>query len=653
MIPRHDVDGVLREVAGARRVLRTRLEGVACVTRVLLGARVDPGLGPLVEQAARFGRGSLAGVPEELLLTLEGYRVAARLPHPDPRWPDTLAAGVNEDGYAFVTTRWIEGVPLHQAAPLALPDRRRVARAVLAVLAELHARHIAHGDLKPENVVLTPDGGVAVIDLDTLREVGGPGIPAITRDLTRSWAAPEQQAQQRTWLASDLWAWSKVVAQLFPEGAPEAWRTALDACRLADPMRRPRTDVLLRALDEGGELEDWAGRPTPGERDATGVMAEQTAVSTERVPEAVRTERVPETTPSEPTLSPRPAARPRRWGCLHVAVAAVVAPVATCGGLAAWIDHRNVIEANRLADESMAALKAHKVRRELNDAGQRGALRAMAEGAWEVRHTPRSSAVRALAVVWAQGWQDAGRAWDAAKYAEGLDAVDAVEDSRQPEALLARGTLYGAACRLNRRDATAAAACDRALDALADFQARLPEDAASHWLRVEGAWTEVLVRTEIATQQLDAGLPEATAVLAGALERCDAAGVWLAWAPVNGPELVQDCLRVAGLAGDVDRWLALADRLVAPDAADGLERATVWHLYTGAGRGCEVTTVEKRRGEWAVKGSPWCVAMGHAARRCWASADAAADARAQDPDRPWTELDEWIAKGDGDWSCLR
>jgi hypothetical protein len=499
---------------------------------------------------------------------------------------------------------------------------------------------------------------VAVIDLDTLREVGGPGIPAVTRDLTRSWAAPEQERQQRTFLASDLWAWARLVDQLGL--APADWAEALAACRLYDPLRRPRTDALLAALDGGGELVDWLGRPTPPTGPSTTVVPEPEplATTTERVPDTVHTERVPETTTgprSSPTLrtptAPLPPIATRRWGCLHWFALAVVTPIALCTGGGLWIDRQNVTEANRLADEALAALKAHKVRRELNTASQRLAIRAMADEAWDTRHTPRSSAVRALATVWAQGWQDAGRAWDAGRYAEGLRAVEAVEDSRQPEALLARGTLYAAACRLNRADVTTAAACDRALATLADFQARLPDDAEHHWMRVEGAWTDVLVRTEIATQQLDADLPDATAVLETALTRCDDVAPWLAWAPVNGPELVQDCLRVAGLAGDVGRWLAYADRLVAPDAPDGLDRATVWHLYTSGGRGCEATTVEKRRGDWVARGNPWCVALGHAARRCWSSAARAADLRDLEPTRPWEALDARL--GSGDWSCLR
>lgn len=673
---------LLREVPGQRRVSRTLVDGQECVTRVILHTRISPTLGPLVEKIVLHGHGSMLGIiPEDLQLTLEGYRVAARLPRdvgPPLPWTRAVAAGVDPEGHVTVSTAWIEGTPLHHLPPPPPDEARARALDALRILLALHGRLVTYGDFKSENLVLRPDGTIALIDLDTLREVAAPTAWAPTRDLTRSWAAPEQERAQRTYLASDLWSWARLVGHLFPDGAPDAWRDALAACHHPDPLRRPRTDLLLAHLELGNPLLDWHGEPAIGAAVPTRDAALDGA--TERVPEgsappgatervaekpSFATERVPEPTRIDPARHAPPTpvvvettltkARPRTGpsGCLLGTLGLVVAPFALCAGVGIYIDRGNVSDANAAAEEAMSALKANKTRADLNrDKGQRAVLLGLAEDAWSIRKTPDSAAVRALATVWSQGWQDSGRAWDEAAYTATLAVLDDAPAHR-PEALLARATLEGAACRLDRDAVTSPARCARALDALEDFQRRLDDDAEHHWLRVEAAWTEVLVRMELVTQA--AGLPEAATHLDAGRAICTRAEPWLPYAPVNGPELFQDCLRIAGTAGAVDDYLRWGKLLLDDDLFDGtLSKTTLGHVYGGGGSGCEATIVEKRRGEWQVRGPAWCVALGHATRGCrelaWTSA---IDGRVTDPSRPWTALDDALARPGASAVCVR
>ncbi len=651
---------LLREVPGARRVSRTWVAGQECVTRVLLSTRVPTDLGPLVEKIVLQGHGTMLGlIPEELQLTLEGYRVAAGLPRdlgPPHPWTHAVAAGVDADGHISISTGWIEGTPLHHVAAPSPEDARARALDALRILVALHACLVTYGDFKPENLVLRPDGSIALIDLDTLRQVAHPTSYAPTRDLTRSWAAPEQEREQRTYLASDLWSWAQVVEHLFPGGAPPEWRAALDACRLGDPLRRPRTEGLLAHLELGAPLVDWLDRPTPPPPGS----------ATERVPEApagprgtFETERVPERTSTDalrdgggPLVRERTettrSSRTVQRGCLWTVFGALALAVVSCGGLGFAWDRARVAEANVAAEDALSALKANKTRPELNrDRTQRETLRSLAEDARSIRVTPRSAAVHALATVWAQGFQDASEGWKPDRYEAARAAVAPVEASREPEALLARGTLDAAVCRLNRLDASAAVHCSRALQALATFQAELPDDAEHHWLRVEGTWTEVLVRSELVAQSRNAGLPTATEHLDAGRALCTRAEAWFPYAPVNGPELFEDCIRLAGAAGDVPQYLNWADLLVRADLLDGaVSPTTLRHLYTDGGPGCEASTVEKRRGEWQAKGPPWCLALGHAARGCWELAALVAwRDRASDPAHPWDALSAEIPVG--------
>ncbi|MDP2306422.1 MAG: hypothetical protein Q8P18_10390 [Pseudomonadota bacterium] len=669
---------LLREVPGSRRVSRTWIAGRECVTRVLLSTRVPTDLGPLVEKIVLQGHGSMLGlIPDDLQLTLEGYRVAARLPRnlgPPLPWTRAVAAGVDADGHISISTCWIEGDPLH-TLPAPSPELAG-ARALdaLRILVALHACHVTYGDFKSENLVLRPDGTIALIDLDTLREVAHATAYAPTRDLTRSWAAPEQEREQRTYLASDLWSWAQLVEYMFPAGAPAGWVLALEACRLHDPLRRPRTDGLLAHLELGAPLTDWLDRPTPP---PPGSATERVAEATSPGPNApgdrppFETERVPEhtgdtgarglagagalrevTSPTTGTGS-YPARRRVQAGCLWSAAGVFALLAATCGGLGFTWNQSQIADANTSAEDALSAMKANKTRPELNrDKSQREQLRILAESAASIRVTPRSAAVRALATVWAQGFQDTSEGWNPDRYATALAAVEPVAASREPEALLARGTLDAAVCRLNRLDVTAAVHCRRALDALHELQKRLPAGAEHHWLRVEGAWSEVLVRSELVSQARVAGLPTAFEQLDAARAVCAQAEDWLPYAPVNGPELFEDCLRLAGAASDVTQYLHWADLLVRADLADGaLTSSTLKHLYAGGGPGCEGTTIEKRRGDWQIKGQAWCVALGHAARGCWDLADVVAwHDRSDDPDHPWDTL---LAAAPSTSACVR
>ncbi len=639
---------LLREVPGHRRVSRAWVDGEECVTRVLLTARLPVDLGPLVEKIVLHGHGTMIGmIPEDLQLTLEGYRVAARLPRdlgPPLPWTQAVAAGVDEQGRVYISTRWIHGEPLHHLPVPPPEDARARVLDALRILLALHTLHITYGDFKSENLVLRPDGTIALIDLDTLREVAHPTAYAPTRDLTRSWAAPEQEREQRTYLSSDLWSWARLVEESFPAGTPPAWRDALLACRLHDPLRRPRTDALLAHLELGAPLVDWLDRPTPPPASTHTERVPETTGSLDAAP-AFQTERVPERTDGAPFVPPPPTARPAKAsstrGCLFVVLGVPLAFAVLCGGLGIAWDRAKISEANAAAEDALAAMKANKTRFELNkDKTQRKALRALAEDAAAIRETPRAAAVRALATVWSLGFQDSNTGWHADAYDTALAAVEPVADSTEPVALLASATLDAAFCRLNKLETTAPTHCTDALEDLAAVQARLPDEAEHNWLRVEATWTEVLVRNELVAQARRALLPAAVTELDAGQKACTTAEPWLPYAPVNGPELLQDCLRLAGMAEDVPDYLRWADLLVRADLADGtLKESTLRHLYTAGGVGCESASVDKRRGDWQIKGTPWCLALGHASRGCWTDAQAVLwRDQGTDPAHPWSAL---------------
>ena len=70
------------------------------------------------------------------------------------------------DGRPFVVTEFVEGRRCGSACegPLSIPEVVTIGLQIANALASAHARGIVHRDVKPENVMIRPDGYVKVLD---------------------------------------------------------------------------------------------------------------------------------------------------------------------------------------------------------------------------------------------------------------------------------------------------------------------------------------------------------------------------------------------------------------------------------------------------------------------------------------------------------
>lgn len=683
-LPDHRIAATLREIPGQRWVGRTFVRGRNCVSRILLSDRVDPSLSAAVEQLVMTGRGNVS-VPRSIDITLSSYRAAAALPRkPDSPWTFAVAAGVNREGFVYISTRWIEGRSLFENyRSLTSRMRQDVAKDAAYILMQLHSQHLAYGDFKAENLIIAqgdreiPAGRLVLIDLDTLRPVPGQTEWSPTRDLTRSWAAPEQTELQRTYLSSDLYAFARLISEMYGEELPFEWREWVEACRLPDPLRRPQTHLIWQRLcGQRPPLLDWEGHPTPPSQPLPApetterlieapfvpppapvpapvpipllvepeIEEEQDSESISEpvdvpvsIPEPVV---IAETFPLDPVpvqvqLAPKPA---RGRGCLMGFMALASVPLILCLGSVGWWMHQQQLNADSAADVALSAMKAYKTDSDLNsDSGQRKYIRDLAETAWEIQHTTHSGAVRALAVVWSQGWQDSGRSWNAGRFEEGQAAIDDVSGNA-PEKLLAQGSLDAAACKL-RTDNESAEFCQSSLKNIAQFYTALPNETDTHWLRLEGAWIDITVRARLFMRATQAQSPDAQDHARRGLERCAASEALLEFAPVNGPEMMEDCLALAGSAGNLDVWFHTADLLLTHSSSS----TTIKQLYTAAGSGCEKTEFRKGtpRPEPSSKADPWCASMGYAAQDSWFLAVRWFESPHSDG-HPWEALERYL-----------
>lgn len=116
--------------------------------RVLAHADSESSAGRLIAAAVRSGRLVHAGAAS------------------------TYDATTTETPYgtvAYVVSEWVDGstlTSLLEDGPLSPERSARIVLAVARVLNAAHGRELTHGDLHPGDVVLTPHGGVKVLDLE-------------------------------------------------------------------------------------------------------------------------------------------------------------------------------------------------------------------------------------------------------------------------------------------------------------------------------------------------------------------------------------------------------------------------------------------------------------------------------------------------------
>ena len=134
--------------------------------------------------------------------------VLAGLDH--PALPRPVATYENERTTVLVRT-YIEGISLDRYARAQEPDEQEIVRICVElcdVLAYLHGQPlpIIHRDIKPQNVIVRPNGSVALIDFDIARTFQAGHETDTVFFGTRTYAAPEQYGFAQTDARTDIYS---------------------------------------------------------------------------------------------------------------------------------------------------------------------------------------------------------------------------------------------------------------------------------------------------------------------------------------------------------------------------------------------------------------------------------------------------------------
>ncbi len=130
---------------------------------------------------------------------------------------------------------------------LPAPEAARVMGGILDGLDALHQRGVIHRDVKPENVIVQPDGSAVLLDFGAASVAGARGTEPAGRERhpgTPAFMSPEQARGGTITAASDLYAAGAVMWETFtglshPFGeVPEEWKAIIARAMEADPADR-------------------------------------------------------------------------------------------------------------------------------------------------------------------------------------------------------------------------------------------------------------------------------------------------------------------------------------------------------------------------------------------------------------------------------
>ncbi len=218
---------------------------------------------------------------------LDEARAAAALNHPNVC---TVFAVDESDGISMIVMEHIEGHPLKKmldGGQLPIEEVKSIARQIALGMAAAHANEIVHGDLKPGNIMVTPERVAKITDFGLAHRESRTSATAETGSWetavpgglsgTPAYMSPEQARSQSATSHSDVFSLGLMIYEMltgrraitggnllavlrqidtldpsdYAQGMPEPFATILNRSLVSDSHQREIT------MSDIAELLDW------------------------------------------------------------------------------------------------------------------------------------------------------------------------------------------------------------------------------------------------------------------------------------------------------------------------------------------------------------------------------------------------------------
>jgi formylglycine-generating enzyme required for sulfatase activity len=205
-------------------------------------------------------------------------RAASALNHPNVA--HIYALGQTADGRRYIAMELVEGETLRarlRRGHLPLPEAIRFAVQVAAALTAAHAVGVIHRDMKPENVMIRPDGFIKVLDfgLAKLAASSPSDVAAATRSMvhtdagtvlgTAAYMSPEQVRGREVDHRTDIWSLGATLYEMVAGRCPFAGESRSDI--LAAILDREPAPLTRFDPDVPSELQRIVGKSLRKDRD--------------------------------------------------------------------------------------------------------------------------------------------------------------------------------------------------------------------------------------------------------------------------------------------------------------------------------------------------------------------------------------------------
>lgn len=192
--------------------------------------------------ALKFLAPHLAAAGDAKRRFLAEAQATAALEHPNIC--TVYEIGETDDGQLYIAMAYYDGETLDRhiaRGPMPVAEAMRIALAIGDGLANAHERGIVHRDVKPPNVMITPDGLVKILDfgIAKLVDVGAGGVSQPgTRVGTAAYMSPEQTLGTDVDHRTDVWSLGVVLYEMLagrrPFAAAGEW-ALVEAIQSHDP----------------------------------------------------------------------------------------------------------------------------------------------------------------------------------------------------------------------------------------------------------------------------------------------------------------------------------------------------------------------------------------------------------------------------------